>query len=52
MKITKSAFLGQNSGMDMGGEANFSSSGGDPPSPPSLEETMQKNEVFHSGFLQ
>ena len=38
MKMTKSAFLGQNSweGGDMGGggQANFLSSGGNPPSPP------------------
>ena len=32
MKMTKSAFLGQNSGKDMGegGQANFSGSGGNP----------------------
>ena len=37
MKITKSAFWGQNSGGGMGGgQANFSGSGGDPPSPPPL----------------
>ena len=34
MKITKSAFLGQNSGGDMGGQVNFSGSrGGSPQSP-------------------
>ena len=31
MKITKSAFLGQNSGGDMGGQANFLGSGGRSP---------------------
>ena len=35
MKITKSAFWGQNSGGPKGGQANFSGSGGIPPSPPS-----------------
>ena len=36
MKMTKSAFLGQNSGGGGGGQANFSGSGGggSPPSPP------------------
>ena len=44
MKITKSAFMGQNSGGDMGGQANFLGSGGDPsqspPVPPLLGETL------------
>ena len=41
MKITKLAFLGQNSGGDMegGGQANFSGSGrGSPPVPPPTKE--------------
>ena len=36
MKMTKLAFLGQNNGGDMGGQANFSVSGGIPPSLPPL----------------
>ena len=45
MKITKSAFLGQNSGGDMGGgQTNFSGSEGGippvPPVPPPLGETL------------
>ena len=43
MKMTKSAFLGQNSGGDMGGQANFLGSGGDlppVPPPPPLGETL------------
>ena len=35
MKITNSVFWGQNSGGPKGGQANFSGSGGIPPSPPS-----------------
>ena len=34
MKITKLAFLGLNSGGTWGGQANFSGSGEEPPSPP------------------
>ena len=46
MKITKSAFLGQNSGggggRHGGGQANFSSGGGgSPPSPSPLGETLE-----------
>ena len=40
MKITKSAFLGQNRGGDMGVQTNFLGIGGDPPSPPPLGETL------------
>ena len=40
MKMTKSAFLGQNSGGAWGGQANFSGSGGDPPQSPPLGETL------------
>ena len=40
MKMTKSTFWGQNSGAEMGGQAIFSGSGGDPPSSPPLGETL------------
>ena len=34
MKMTKSSFFCQNSGGNMGGQVNFSGSGGIPPVPP------------------
>ena len=40
IKITKLAFLGQNSGGVGGGQVTFSGNGGDPPSPP-LGETLK-----------
>ena len=58
MKMTKSAFLGQNSGGDMGGQANFSGrvvrGGGDPPSPPKPWLLFfQKNTIFlRTNFLK
>ena len=46
MKMSKSAFLGQNSGGDMGGQAHFSGSGGDPTQSPPLGETLPVAYLF------
>ena len=47
MKITNSAFLGQNSGGE-GDKPIFRVVGGDPPSPPPLGETLHFRKTVHN----
>ena len=51
MKITKSAFLGQNSGRTWGGQANFWGSGGDPPTRGNPAKKNRGPNMDHCGTV-